>query len=232
MIPRRLLKCFVVCIFVFFVWAKTYSSQTSSQKEGYPNAPPILVDSVKKMVEDIVKYYDPENPGPGLSKLRTKFNEIFLYTVADAVAPPNEDVPIRTLIAYQYLGETARTDKHTGSPAKSPGSTSILEKPGFAQLLSYAIEHGAVQQEVSGTSLTISTSPYAFFAMAKGDTAETYKDAGFLKRIGASATFNISNQSSILENVNQKQLTAWSIRFRLYGDRSTRYKKFQEFWTK
>lgn len=230
MIQSKLVKCFMVLILLFFVWSQSYTQQASSQNEGYPNAPKVLLDNVKIVVEDIVSNYDPENPVASAARLGSKFNEIFLYTVADAIAYSSEEVTLRNLEVYKYIGETARTDKHTGASAKSIGSTSILEKPGFAQLLSYAIEHGAVQQEVSGTSLTLSSSPYAFFAMAKGDTAETYKNAGFLKRMGASVTFNISNQDSSLENVNMKQLTAWSIRFRLYGDRSTRSKKFQEFW--
>jgi len=225
MITRRVMKCFAILPLLFFVLSQGYSQQASSQKDCYPNAPQVLVDVVKKVATDIVSSNDAD-------KLGSLFSDIFLYTVADAVDPTDEDVPLRTLAAYQYLGETARTDKHIGATAKSLGSTSIMEKPGFAQLLSYAIEHGAIQQEVSSTGLTLSTSPYAFFAMVRGDTAETYKEAGFLKRIGASTTFNISNQNSVLENVNRKQLTEWSIRARLYGDRSTRSEKFQKFWTK
>ena len=208
-----------IFILLLFVCLQAYAQQESSQEGSYPSAPQVLVDEVRKVVTDIVNYND-------VSKLDAKFSDIFLYTVADAIGS------LSTLTAYKYISETARTDKQIGASARSTGSTSILEKPGFAQLLSYAIEHGAVQQDVSGTALTLSSSPYAFFAMASGDTAETYEKAGFLKRIGASATFNISNQNSMLEDVNWKQLTEWSLQFRLYGDRSTRSKKFQEFWLK
>src|SRR5206468_9830756 len=98
-------------------------------------------------------------------------------------------------------------------------------------LLGFAIERGAIQQNVNETSLTLSTTPYAFIAWANGaDTATLYRKNEAFNRLGISATFNITNQDQLLANVNQKQLTEWSLRFRLFGDRSARSKKFQEFW--
>lgn len=218
MVKGSLTKCVVFLTALLILGAEAYS-----QQDGYPDAPRLLLDAVNKVAKDIVS-------SKNVNRLGSALNSIFFYTVADSLAPENKDVPIRTIEAYQYLGETARTDKHMGASAKSSGSTSILEKPGFAQLLGYAIEHGAIQQKIASTALTLSTSPYAIFAMVNGDTAQSYEKAGFLKRIGTSATFNISNQNNVLENVDWNQLSEWAIQFRLVGDRSTRSKKFQEFW--
>lgn len=213
----RFAKLFSVFMLLFCAWSQAYS-----QAGSYPSAPPVLQSNVERVATDIVQNKDAD-------RLDSLFNDILFYVVADAVTI--EKVSLRNLRVYQYLGETARTDKQTGSSAKSEGSTSAVEKPGFIQFLGFAIEHGAVQQQISSTSLTLSTSPYALIAMAKGDTGETYQNYEFFTRIGGSASFNISdNQASVLANVRRKDLTEWSIRLRLFGDRSTRSKKFQASW--
>lgn len=65
------------------------------------------------------------------------------------------------LPVYQYVGETARTDKQLGSTSTSRGTTSLLEKPGLPTLLAFAIERGAIQQEQSGSDITLRSSPAA-----------------------------------------------------------------------
>lgn len=194
---------------------------------SYKDAPPLLSDVVDKVVDYIVS----ENKTDPLS---AGWQQMLFYTVADAVAPPATATnarSIRKLKAYQYLGETARTDKQVGAPAKSAGSTSAVEKPGFARLLGLAVENGAILQDVSKTSLTLSTSPYILYTLSgNGDTAENYQRAGFLNRFGLFANFNLQNEDVALANATRSQLASWSIKTRLYGDRSTRSSKFQTFW--
>jgi hypothetical protein len=69
--------------------------------------------------------------------------------------------------------ETQRNDKQVGASATAEGSTTAAEKPGFAELLGLAVEHGAIQQEVNGTTLTLSSSPYMFVAAASVDNSTT-----------------------------------------------------------
>src|SRR6185295_17973237 len=97
------------------------------------------------------------------------------------------EVNIRQLTAYQYIGDTARTDKQIGSPSTSKGSTSAAEKPGWADILGFAVEHGAIQQAVSGTTLSLSTTPYAFFVPTESDTAAAYAKYGNFRRVALSA---------------------------------------------
>jgi hypothetical protein len=130
------------------------------------------------------------------------------------------------------MEETARTDKQVGASATSEGSTSAVEKPNFADLLAFAIEHGSVQKETSGTTLTLSSSPYALIAASQGDTSTTYKEYDFFHRVGISANFNIEDSDNVLTSARRNQLAEWSVRTRLTRDRSTRSPEFEVFWNR
>lgn len=199
-----------------------------SSSNSYKNAPPLLTDIVERLAEDIV--FRAKNPQ---FMVNSNFPKMLFYVMADALTV-NTDAPVRSiknLKAYQYLGETARTDKQVGAGSSSSGTTSAIEKPGFARLLGFAVEKGAILKDINGSSLTLSTSPYVLYTLnGGGDTAENYARSGFLNRIGMSASFNIEDQNTVLASARRNQLTDWSVRARLYGDRSTRSQAFQEAW--
>ncbi len=134
------------------------------------------------------------------------------------------------LSIVRTMEETKRTDKQTGASARAEGSTTVAEKANFANLLSLAVENGTIQQASNGTTLTLSSSPYALTAWAHGDTATNYKKHQDLVRVGIAATFNISNQQDILSNATRKQLAEWSVRVRLSGDNTTRSKDFEKYF--
>lgn len=187
--------------------------------EAYPDAPPLLTDIVGKVASDVVR------DGGGVSGIP----QMTLYATIDAASPTSSEL-LRDLEAYQYLSETARTDKQMGGAANSNGAVSAIEKPGFASLLGVAVEHGAINKKADGTNLTLSTSLYSLYVFNKENTAETYRRAGVLNRIGASATFAIEDTTDELANARRNNLSEWSVRARLFGDRSTRSKEFQDFW--
>jgi hypothetical protein len=168
----------------------------------------------------------------GAAYLSANLANMIFYVIADAtVGIPKSSGPVCEFEDFQFLGETARTDKQLGASAKSSGSTSLVEKPGFPELLGFAVERGAIKQSVDGTTLTLSTTPYALVAAAnRKDTAQLYQQASLLNRLAVSASFNISNQDMLLANASRSQLTEWSAKVRLSGDRSSRSKAFIEFW--
>lgn len=188
----------------------------------YADAPELLTDIVAKAVDDTIKENDIDAVSSALSKM-------ILYTVFDA-ASETSSKQLRSLQAYQYLGETARTDKQLGASANSDGAVSAIEKPGFAQLLGFAVEHGGITKKNDGTNLTLSTSLYSLYSMKNGDTAETYDRAGILNRIGVAASFAVDNKTNELANARRNNLSEWSVKARLFGDRSTRSKGYQKFW--
>jgi hypothetical protein len=197
---------------------------------SYTDAPPLLTDIAERVAEDVVLRTSSTNDVK--EKVNGSFNKMLFYAVADALTVNSDSQvrSIRNLKAYQYLGETARTDKQVGSPSSSTGTTSAIEKPGFARLLGFAVEKGAILKDVNGSALTLSTSPYVLYTLNGGDTADNYARAGFLNRIGVAASFNIEDQNTVLASARRNQLTDWSVRLRLYGDRSTRSRSFQNAW--
>ena len=189
--------------------------------EAYPDAPPLLTDIVAK---DAAGAASPDNEG-ALSAVP----QMMLYTTIDAASPASSE-SLRSLEAYQYLSETARTDKQLGGAANSNGAVSAIEKPGFASLLGFAVEHGAINKKNDGTNMTLSTSLYSLYAINKENTAETYRKAGILTRVGVGATFAVDNTTNDLANARRNNLSEWSVKARLFGDRSTRSAAFQKFW--
>lgn len=164
------------------------------------------------------------------SEFERHYDELVYWNVADALFTDAQKVNLRKLKWQEFAAETARTDKQIGASSRAGGSTSVAEKPGFSDLLSFAIEHGAIQKEVSDTSLTLSSSPYALIAAAQGDTSEVYRRNDFFNRIGVSANFGLENKDNILANARRRQLNEWSVKLRLNRDRTARGADFQRFW--
>lgn len=191
----------------------------------YSDAPPVLVKTASAAATLVVE--------EGADETSTFLQRLIFYTIADAVSRGEKERElIRSLGVRQVMEETRRMDKQTGASATSEGSTSALEKPNFANLLAFAIEHGAIDKQVSGTTLTLSSSPYAFIAAAQGDTSTTYKNYEFFHRIGISANFNIKDENDVLASARRNQLSEWSVRARLSKDRSTRSAEFEQFWNR
>ncbi len=188
----------------------------------YDSPPPLLADIVGRDVADAVNKNDPD-------LATASANLMILYTIIDAASPTSSEL-LRGLEAYRYLGETARTDKQLGGAANSHGAVSAIEKPGFASLLGFAVEHGAINKENDGTNLTLSTSLYSLYAINKENTAATYKRAGILNRVGLAASFAVDNTTSDLANARRNNLNQWSVKARLFGDRSTRSARYEQFW--
>ena len=199
------------------------------QSDCYPDAPKALVDTVTAAADQIVSRNDPD-------EVTSQFFPILFFATAHAISVDaiNEDEQRRDLInrieIKRLQAETKRTDKQIGASARAEGSTTAAEKPGFAELLGFAIEHGAIDKQINGTTLTLSSSPYAFVAAANGDSATTYKNYGYLSRVGVSANFNISDEDNVLTNARRSQLSEWSLKARLTPDRSQRSRDAEEIW--
>jgi len=184
----------------------------------YADAPPILVDTASAAAFFVVR--------DGARGLDRSLQRLIFFTIADAISATEKDKArsqtIDQIRIQQFMEETARTDKQLGASASSDGSTSAIEKPSFVNLLGFAIEHGGIDKQVDGTSLTLSSSPYALIAAIKGDTSTTYKQYEFFNRVGVSANFNIEDQNNVLASARRNQLSEWSTRLRQIGRASCR----------
>ena len=204
----------------------------SNAQKAYPDVPQVISTRVAQVVtgiDDLLR--QGTAPEQAVSPIAAAWDQLFFYTVADAIAPDKAEINLRTLKAAQYLGETARTDKQVSAVSSATGSTTLAEKPGLVTFLSYAVEHGAIAQAVNGTSLTLTTSPYSLLVLGvAGDTATNYDNLAFWRRFNLAASFNMADQSNPLSNVTAKQLSDYSAKVRLIGDRSTRSGKFRTIW--
>ena len=117
---------------------------------------------------------------------------------------------------------TKQTKTQNGAAPNASGSTSLVQQPIASRLLSLAVENGAVLDDVNGTTLTLSSSPYAMVASIEGDSDATYAAYGYLSRVGANASFQIADASTPLSNVNAKQLSNAGATLRLTKDVSSR----------
>lgn len=188
----------------------------------YPDVPEVIKSDVDKVADDIVDRND-------VSRIGNISDRVIFFTVTDAVTR-TEPIKASALKAYTYIGETTRTDKQIGTTASSGGSTSAIEKPGWSDLLGFAIERGAIQQEVSETTLTLSTTPYAFLVASQDDTAEANRRYGYLKRLGLSASFNISDKDTPLANARRNNLSQYAAKFRITPERGPNSKEFDDSW--
>ena len=201
----------------------------SNQLECYLNPPAKLIEAIKAAAVRIVDTNDS-------SAIGEQSLAIFFFSTVDAIDDKIAETEMKDLknkIDIERIKkQTKVTNKQIGSTARSEGTTSAIEKPDFAELLGFAIENGSIQQQIEGTTLTLSTSPYSFVSAAQGDTATTYKNYSYLSRLGISTTFNISNQDNVLLNASRKQLSEWNLRLRLSGDKSDRSEEIEAKWVK
>jgi hypothetical protein len=118
---------------------------------------------------------------------------------------------------------TSQTNTQTGTSGSGSGSTSAAQKVGIPQLLAVAVENGAIADSVSGTTMTLSTTPYGFaYAFAKNqDTEERYQDEAVLTHTGISATFNIADTADPLQSASRKAISQWQIKY-TFRDTSSR----------
>ena len=188
----------------------------------YTDVPEVIRVDVENVASDIVERND-------ASRIGNIGQRSISFAIIDALTR-TEPVKLSALKAYTYIGETTRTDKQLGSTAASGGSTSAIEKPGWSDLLGFAIEHGAIQQQVGNTTLTLSSTPYAFFVPSEKDTAAANRHYGYLKRLGLSASFNISDKNAGLANATRKNLSQYSAKLRLTPERGPNSKEFDNDW--
>jgi hypothetical protein len=166
-------------------------------------------------------------PATGADEVDSAWDQLLVQAAATRVTKGTVSAG---LVVQQAKVEAARTDKQTGASPSASGTTTVSTKPGIPELLAFAIERGAVSKTVNATSATLSTSPYAMLTLlGTTDDAETYQNYGFLGRLGVSATFPISSNGDS-NGLNTKEITGWSLKLKLIGDRSPRSTAFIDRW--
>lgn len=108
---------------------------------------------------------------------------------------------------------TSNSNKQTSSTAASSASTSATEKPGIPTLLGVAVEDGAITNDVSGNTMTLSTSLNEMLNLVTKPMQSQYKS--ILAQTGFSTSFNITsaNSSMPLQNATRRQISQWQAKY-------------------
>lgn len=222
-----------IAIFMFMLscaWSQAQPAQDAQPESTSPQAtikapsamPEVVDAAIRGVAHTTVR--KKLNPDPNVPAEVTsgQWRKIVLFALA-AAADPDKAQKVEYLGSAQ--GETFRTDKQTSASARTTGSTSAVDKPGIPYLLGLAISHGAIDQNINGSTLNLSSSLYAVAAaFAHEDTAATYNKYSEYSRVGFSAAYDLQNANDPLASVSRRQLSEFAIKIRLLSDLSPRSK--------
>lgn len=114
-----------------------------------------------------------------------------------------------------------RTDLQSGAGSNAPGATTLVEKPGAADLLALAIERGAVNSTTNGTALTLNTTPYLLLGfVGLRDSPQNWRDYASLRHIALSATFSEGND--VTTKGDFSSIDSGELKWTVLGNRSPR----------
>jgi hypothetical protein len=159
---------------------------------------------------------------------RGTHTNVFGYALIMAIRPTRED--------YVKKVEEARIDKQVGSDSKSSGSTSLTAKASIPSILGFAVENGALQKDVNGTTMTFrgnwvglikALGDKGFIASYDDDDATTR----FLRRASFAISFDTSRgQQPGTFTGSSQQISNYSFRFDVYNKRDPRNSSYTNKW--
>ena len=119
-----------------------------------------------------------------------------------------------------------RADKQLGATSSSTASTTIASKGLVPQVLGIAVESGAINRDVKGSTFTFQITPMGVVKALQGKgLLDVYADystspaAHFASRFAVSASFDTSRGTPGTFTAEGNQLSAWSVRAKLVDGR-------------
>lgn len=186
---------------------------------------PDVVAAATKLAKQIVEANN-AHPEQGMPQIFSSWGPVFNEKLLEALHPGCTNAPLAQKATTQTAitkATTSQANTQTGAPGSGSGTTSAAQKVGIPQLLAFAAENGAIADSVSGTTMTLSTTPYGFaYAFAKNeDTSDRYQSEPVLTHTGISATFNVADTADPLQSASRKAVSQWQVKF-TFRDTSTR----------
>ena len=118
-------------------------------------------------------------------------------------------------------GNDLRTDMQVGASSSTPGSTTLIDRPGIPDLFALALERGAISKSTNGSALTLTTTPYllaGFFGVE--DSPRNWEEWAALRRVALSATF--ADASAVETDADFSSIEGGEVKVVLLGSRSPR----------
>jgi len=228
-------------------------------------------EDVKAYCKDLNDLQDKINSGATEAQLRQILNKLDLShpvatdkfvtatatrALAAATARAIDNVPKATASTAMADAGQARRDQQLSAGHNASGTTSLVSKSGSAELLSLALDTGALTKSVNGATITLSTNADQIFRLVTGsdpDCTVTCKNSRFeelvLSRTNVFATLDAAQQSgtttissgqasgttpSGVNNVTIPtgvgKLSGITARYQLRNNFDPRSKTFQDNW--
>lgn len=159
-----------------------------------------------------------------ISSFLSDFNAMLVARVHCTVGPDSMKPVVAQAAAptVNAVAKTSQTSNQVSATSTASGTTSAVEKTAITQLLGIAVQNGAINNNVTGNTMTLSTSAYGIltgFGLID-DTSATYQDFGLFPRLGASATFNLTSPTSgtsaastdSLAGATRRQVSQWQVK--------------------
>jgi hypothetical protein len=132
----------------------------------------------------------------------------------------------------------ARVDRQVGATPASNGSTSLAMKGLVPELLGIAVENGALNKEVKGTTFTFRATPMGIIKALQGrGLLDMYADyskddaARYASRLSVSAGFDTSRGSSAgTFTADSQQLATWAVRYIVVNGRDPAGAPYADLW--
>jgi len=194
--------------------AKAQCPSTSTfQPNHLENNADVLKAATGLAIQMIGRYNSDSSKQPDLSDQWGNL-DLAIIAAADPICVAKTLTSNKATKTATAKATTAQTNKQVGPPPSSAGSTSAAQKVGIPELLGVAVNNGAVTNNVTGTTMTLSTSPYGFITAFRrdDDTQSNYAKYWLASRIGVSATFNVANSTDALASATRKQASQWQVK--------------------
>jgi hypothetical protein len=156
-----------------------------------------------------------------LARGKATHEEVAALYLADVatdtpVSHPTVDEPHEMIAA----ANNTRSDHHPGGTPNSPAATSLLHRPGIADLLSTAVENGALSATQQGSALTINTTPYALAGfIGSRDHEDNWTRYRWLRQLSLSTTVT---SVAITTHGDFRNVSSGELKWVLAGNRSPR----------
>lgn len=185
---------------------------------------PAVIASAEGLANTIVQVYKDQGKPADLSGRWLSFNLLILRTaMAKCLQQTQAQEKKDKTQAAKTQAVTGETNTQLGATSASNGSTSAVQKVGIPQLLGIAVENGAVNNSINGTTMTLGTTPYGFvYAFARNEDTQTrYENLRFFTQLGVSAAFNVASSSDPLQSATRKAVSQWQAKY-TFRDTSAR----------
>ncbi|HKC64007.1 MAG TPA: hypothetical protein VKB86_10235, partial [Pyrinomonadaceae bacterium] len=183
-----------------------------------------IVDSIKRRKVGDPTHSIPANPTAGL-ELDPDFTRLFIILSAKKGR------------ATEFLtAEESRTDKQVGGDSSNAGSTSLVTKGNVPAILGFAVENGALEKDVTGTTITFRGNPVGILKALAGqgiiggyDTDDA--TTRFLRRFSFGVSFDANRGAEPgVFTGGKQQISSISARAVLYDKRDPRRPEYKKDW--